>query len=200
MPLLDEVARNIAPGRQARLNLTAAQRTALADPDGRLALAVYRHLIGARRVTPGAPVYQMPFTPEAVRRVALRLGHGTVGRRHARALRDRLVEQDLLVPDGSYRPDYRNQAGDAPHRVPLYKIGRHLIHSIVRRARNSTPPAISKPLGSGQAGNTGSRGRGWRPKRRYWRHELFGDRSPPDVAARVRARMLSDDERSWTWK
>jgi hypothetical protein len=147
---LDDVIRNVAPGRQARFNLTAAQRAALADPDGRLALTILRHLIGARHVTPGAPVHQTPFTPEAVRRAALSLVYGTIGRAHARRLRARLVEQGILVPDGSYRPGYRDQAGDGPHRVPLYRIPRHLIHSIVRRARGTTPPAMSKPLGSGQ--------------------------------------------------
>jgi len=45
---LPAVLAAVAPGRVARLALTAEQHRALRDPDGRLALDVVRHLLGAR--------------------------------------------------------------------------------------------------------------------------------------------------------
>jgi hypothetical protein len=56
-PSLGAVLAAVAPGRTARLSLTAAQKRKLGDRDGQLALDVVRHVLGARvaAVAPAAP-------------------------------------------------------------------------------------------------------------------------------------------------
>lgn len=47
-PNLADVLAAITPGRVVRLDLTPEQRRAFRDRDGRIALDVVRHLLGAR--------------------------------------------------------------------------------------------------------------------------------------------------------
>jgi hypothetical protein len=48
-PLLQEVLAGVCRGCVVYLALTRAQKRALRDPEGQIALDVLRHLLGARR-------------------------------------------------------------------------------------------------------------------------------------------------------
>ena len=70
-PHLEDVLANVCRGRVAYLVLTRKQKRALHDPDGRIALDVLRHLLGARPMVPE----RFPLTEQAFQAVARRLGY-----------------------------------------------------------------------------------------------------------------------------
>jgi hypothetical protein len=71
VPQLESVLANVCRGRVAYVALTPEQNRMLRDPDGRIALDVLRHLLGARPLTPE----RFPLTEQAFQSVARRLGY-----------------------------------------------------------------------------------------------------------------------------
>src|SRR4051812_29578232 len=107
-PTLDVVIEAIAPGRIIRLRLTAEQRCALGDRDGRIALAVLRALIAARRrgAEPSTAPPEFPLVAHVIQAVGRRLGHGHVGIKRCHEIRRRLVAAQVIEDAGSYRQAY----------------------------------------------------------------------------------------------
>jgi hypothetical protein len=102
-PHLHDVLANVCRGRVAYICLTREQKRALRDSDGRIALEVLRHLLGARAAS-GSPGRAPKLFPPA------------------RALRRRIVETGVLQNGGSYRQQYRNRPGGSGFRVLLYLL------------------------------------------------------------------------------
>ena len=181
-PTLDGVLTAIVRGRVVRLDLTDEQKRQLRDPDGRLALHVLRHHLGARAaLTPEAPA-EFPLTEHAFQAVARRLGH-PVGIKRARRLRRRLLTLGVLEDAGSYRQVYRSTGGATGYRVPLFRAA---VRAVLRLAATPQPP-----IGIGVGVKRG-------PRLRWWQHPLFGDlsgRPPPGLTRATAARMRSRDER-----
>jgi hypothetical protein len=178
-PNLADVLRSVVRGRVARLSLNRAQKRALRDPDGQIALDVLRHLLGARAEN-GAPK-PFPLTEQTFQAVASRLGY-RVGIKKARALRQRLVETGVLEGWGSYRQPYRNRAGSSGFRVRLYRLGVG-----VRRSAALSKKRLSARLRPSSP----------RKRVRWWKHPLFGDyegRPPPEWdKERLRKRASLDE-------
>jgi hypothetical protein len=70
-PTLEQVLANVRAGNVVRLVLTKEQKRALKDADGRVALDVLRHLLGARPANPE----RFPLTEGVFQAVALKLGY-----------------------------------------------------------------------------------------------------------------------------
>jgi hypothetical protein len=99
--------------------LTREQKRALRDPDGRIALDVLRHFLGARPMVPE----RFPLTEQAFQAVARRLGY-VVGQKRCRRMIARLLAAGVIGGAGQYRQRYRNSAGCSGFCVRLYKLGR----------------------------------------------------------------------------
>ena len=84
-PRRDDVLANVCRGRVAYICLTREQKRALRDPEGKIALDVLRHLLGARPMTPE----RFPLTEQAFQAVARRLGY-VVGQKRCRRMVKRL--------------------------------------------------------------------------------------------------------------
>jgi hypothetical protein len=117
-PTLEHVLGNVLRGQVAYLVLTAEQKRALKDPDGRVALDVLRHLLGAR---PGNPE-RFPLTEQAFQMVAGKLGY-LVGQKRSRAMIRRRLEAGVIVGAGQYRQPYRNSGIRSGFCVALYLLG-----------------------------------------------------------------------------
>jgi hypothetical protein len=76
-PNAEGVLCHIVPGRERRLRLTPAQRRALADDDGLIALRVIRAVVAARRasVSPGEVPDTFPLVEDFVQSAAARGSH-----------------------------------------------------------------------------------------------------------------------------
>jgi hypothetical protein len=85
-PHLQDVLANVCRGRVAYICLTREQKRALRDSDGRIALEVLRHLLGARPMTPE----RFPVTEQAFQAVARRLGY-ILGQKRCRRMTPALV-------------------------------------------------------------------------------------------------------------
>jgi hypothetical protein len=171
------VLANICPGRVAYICLTPEQKRALRDPEGRIALEVLRHLLGARPMVPE----RFPLTEQAFQAVARRLGY-VVGQKRCRRMVKRLVTTQVVGPCGQYRQPYRNSAARSGFRVVLYKLGRRLRAS--RLAKRKRPVGKHAPVKAH-----------FRP--RWWHHPLFGDilgLPPPEIPPPRVQRMKSLDE------
>jgi hypothetical protein len=86
VPQLESVLANVCRGRVAYVALTPEQNRMLRDPDGRIALDVLRHLLGARPLAPE----RFPLTEQAFQSVARRLGY-VVGQKRCRGMTKRLL-------------------------------------------------------------------------------------------------------------
>ena len=102
-PNLEAVLAAFRPGRVVRLEISQEQRNELRDKEGRIALDVLRHLLGARAAV-GAPE-RFPLTERAIQALARKLGH-EVGQKRCRSLRRRLVAAGVLPASGHYRQPY----------------------------------------------------------------------------------------------
>lgn len=175
---LVDVLAAVRPGNAVRLSLTPAQKRALADPDGRIALNVVRHLLGARAssVKHGKARDAFPVTAETFAAVARKLGT-PVGTKRARALTHRLRAADVLTFSGSYPQRYGSR-----YRVKLYRLGT-VAASLLSQL----------PVGRRQVVK--------RKKRlRWYEHPLFGEpdgRPPPGLTKKRANQMRSRDELEW---
>jgi hypothetical protein len=86
VPRFEDVLASVCRGRVAYLVLTREQKGALRDPEGRIALDVLRHLLGARPMVPE----RFPLTEQAFQAVAGRLGY-VVGQKRCRRMVRRLL-------------------------------------------------------------------------------------------------------------
>ena len=176
-PHLQDVLAGVRRGRVAYICLTHEQKRALRDPEGRIALDVLRHLLGARPLTPE----RFPLTEQTLQAVALRLGY-VLGQKRCRRMVRRLLASEVILRCGHYRQPYRNSAARSGFRVSLYKLGQRL--GAPRPAKRKRPvgkPALVKAE--------------LRP--RWWQHPLFGDilgLPPPEIPRRDVRRMKSLDE------
>ena len=105
----------------SRLALTRAQKRALRDPEGQIALDVLRHLLGARPINPE----RFPLAEGAFQSIARRLGY-VVGQKRCRRMVRRLRETGVVGLCGQYRQSYRNSAVRSGFCVRLYMLGRRL--------------------------------------------------------------------------
>ena len=187
-PNLADVLSSVQAARTLPLSLSPNQKSAFRDCDGRLALSVLRHLLGARAISvrPSTPRDLFPLTEATFQAIARRLGC-RVGIKRSRQLLRRLTAAGVIAPSGSYRQPYRNGPGSTGFRVTLYQL------RVVVRV-SSAPSSRKRAVGSG--------GRVKRnPHLRWWHHELFGTpdgRPPPELTPRQR-RLRSADERCQTW-
>jgi hypothetical protein len=193
-PNLEDVLAAIVRGRVARLRLDDAQKHALRDRDGQLALDVVRHLLGARHasVHPGEPPAPFPLTEHCFAAVARALGR-PAGIKRSRVLLRRLLAEGVLERAGLYRQAYRDAAGASGYRVPLYRLAAGA-WGIARRLCG--PPGLKRAVGRRAPVKRV-------PKRRWWQHELFGTpdgRPPPQLTRRQRRMWKSPDERMGTWR
>lgn len=172
-PTLAGVLGSVVRGRVVRLSLEPEQKRALRDQDGKLALDVLRHLLGARAEN-GAPK-PFPLTEQTFQAVASRLAY-RVGIKKARALRRRLVEAEVIRVGGSYRQPYRNRPGGSGFRVLLYRLVSRLRRPALSRKRLSAGFSTSSP----------------RVRVRWWKHPSLettrGVHRPSGLRAVVRRR------------
>ena len=112
-PRLEDVLANTRRGRVVYVVLTSEQKRALRDPQGRIALDVLRHLLGAR--PKGAPE-RFPLAEQAFQAVALKLGY-VVGQKRCRRMVARLVRAKVIGRAGQYRQPYRNGPARSGFRV-----------------------------------------------------------------------------------
>ncbi len=176
-PHLQNVLASVVRGRVARLCLTPAQAKSLRDPEGRIALDVLRHLLGARPLVPE----HFPLTEQAFQAVANKLGY-VVGQKRCRRMVKSLITSGVIRRCGHYRQPYRNSAARSGFRVGLYKLGRRL-----RAPRLATR---KRPVGRPGLVKADSR-------LRWWQHPLFGDilgLPPPEIPRSSARRMKSLDE------
>jgi hypothetical protein len=117
---VEDVLAAVVPGRVTRLDLTAKQKRAFRDRDGRIGLDVLRHLDGSR-VSLGCQSGRFSLEEDAFQAVARRLGHNISDKR-CRAVIRRLIEADVLHPAGSYRQKYTNTGTRDRYRVKVYKL------------------------------------------------------------------------------
>jgi hypothetical protein len=115
-----EVLANVRRGRVAYLSLTRDQRRQFYDPDGKLALDVLRHLLGARTDRQE----RFPLTEGAFLAVARRLGH-EIGQKRSRRLIKRLLTTGVVASAGSYRQPYRESGLRTGFKVALHRLGRY---------------------------------------------------------------------------
>jgi hypothetical protein len=176
-PSLPDVLAKVCRGRVAYICLTREQKRALRDPEGRIALEVLRHFLGARPMVPE----RFPLTEQAVQAVARRLGY-VVGQKRCRRMIRRLLATGVVGSAGQYRQPYRNSAVRSGFCVQLYKLGWRLRAS--RLAKRKRPVGKRAPVkADGRA--------------RWWQHPLFGDllgRPPPEITRSRARRMHSLDE------
>jgi hypothetical protein len=176
-PRLQDVLASVRRGRVAYICLTPEQKRALQDPEGRIALDVLRHLLGARPLTPE----RFPLAEQAVQAVARKLGYA-VGQKHCRRMVKRLLAAGVVGPCGQYRQPYRNSAARSGFRVTLYKLGRRLrAPSLAKRKRPVGKHAPVKAYFH----------------LRWWQHPLFGDilgLPPPEIPRSWARRMTSLDK------
>jgi hypothetical protein len=176
-PDLQAVLADVCRGRVAYICLSREQKRALHDPEGRIALDVLRHLLGARPMTPE----RFPLTERAFQAVARRLGY-VVGQKRCRRMLRRLSTSGMVVRCGHYRQPYRNSAARSGFRVSLYKLGQRLrVPRIDKRKRPVGRHAVVKA--------------DVRP--RSWQHPLFGDilgLPLPEIPRSSARRMKSLDE------
>jgi hypothetical protein len=118
-PNLLDVLAAVVPGRVARLNLTAEQKQAFRDHDGRVGLDVVRHLEGAR-IHLGCQPGRFSLTEGAFQATARKLGH-EIGQKRCRAVIHRLTTE-ILSPAGSYRQKYKNTGTRSGYRVKVYRL------------------------------------------------------------------------------
>jgi hypothetical protein len=179
-PTLEHVLANVRRGRVAYLVLTAEQKRALKDADGRVALDVLRHLLGARPANPE----RFPLTGQEFQAVARKLGY-IVGQKRCRLMVRWLLEVGVIGRAGHYRQPYRNAAVRSGFCVALYRVG--------HRLQTRGPRPLSKrqrPVGTAAAVKPVFR-------LRWWQHPLFGDLlglPPPHLPRRTVRRMRSLDE------
>ena len=168
-PRLQDVLANVRRGRVVYLALTRAQKRALRDPEGQIALDVLRHLLGARPMTPE----RFPLTEQAFQTIARRLGY-VVGQKRSRQMVQRLLATGVIGLCGQYRQPYRNSAARSGFRVRLYKLGRRLRGP--RLAKRKRPVGKHTPVKRD-------------PRARWWQHPLFGDLlglPPPEIPPAAR--------------
>jgi hypothetical protein len=84
-PQLHEVLASVCRGRVAYVEVPKEQRRNFADTDGKIALDVLRHFLGARPANPE----RFPLTEQAFQAVARRIGY-IVGQKRCRAMIRRL--------------------------------------------------------------------------------------------------------------
>ena len=176
-PRRDDVLANVCRGRVAFVCLTREQKTALRDPEGRIALDVLRHLLGARAMTPE----RFPLTEQAFQAVAYRLGY-VVGQKRCRRMVRCLSASGVVVRCGHYRQPYRNSAARSGFRVALYKLGQRL--RVPRLATRKRPVGKQAPVKTDSCP-------------RWWQHPLFGDilgLPPPEIPRWWARRMKSLDD------
>jgi hypothetical protein len=176
-PHLQDVLAGVRRGRVAYICLAPEQKRALRDPEGRIALDVLRHLLGARPLAPE----RFPLTEQAFQAVARRLGY-VVGQKRCRSMVKRLATLGVVRRCGHYRQRYRNSAARSGFRVHLYKLGRLL--RTVRLATRKRPVGKHAPVKTDL-----------RPC--WWQHPLFGDilgLPPPEIPRWQARRMKSLDE------
>jgi hypothetical protein len=158
MPTLEQVLANVRLGRVVRLVLTAEQKRSLRDQDGRVALDVLRHLLGARPANPES----FPLTEQAFQVVARKLGY-QVGQKRCRMMISRLLEAGVVAGVGHYRQPYLNSATRSGFCVALYRLGRRVrpgsVRPLSKRQRPVGTPTAVKPVF----------------RTRWWQHPLFGD-------------------------
>jgi hypothetical protein len=194
-PNLEALLAAVESRRTIRLNLTREQKAAFRDRDGRIALDVFRHFVGARfaSVLPGEPPERFPLTAFTVQAVAWRLGY-EIGEKRCRAMTRRLVEAGIVVESGSYRQRYRLRAGRGSYRVRLLRLAAHALRAVVHRGATRYPR--HSPVGNRSSVKRAER-------RRWWQHPLFGspDGLPPPHLTRKNARRMRslDELAEWTW-
>jgi hypothetical protein len=179
-PTLERVLANVRRGQVAYLVLTAEQKRALRDPDGRVALDVLRHLLGAR---PGNPE-RFPLTEQAFQTVARKLGY-PVGQKRSRGMVRRLLEAGVIAGAGQYRQPYRNTGARSGFKVALFLLGRGALHVRARSSYKRKRPVGTRPAVKPKSGA------------RWWQHPLFGDLlglPPPGLPNRPARRTQSLDE------
>jgi hypothetical protein len=176
-PRLQDVLAGVRRGRVAYVCLIPEQKRAFRDPEGRIALDVLRHLLGARPLNPE----RFPLTEQAFQAVARKLGY-VVGQKRCRRMVRRLRATGVVGEVGQYRQPYRNSAARSGFRVTLYRLGRRLRAS--RLAKRKRPVGKHAPVKAH-----------FRP--RWWQHPLFGDilgLPPPEIPPPRLQRMKSLDE------
>jgi hypothetical protein len=142
-PTLTDVLAAVRRGNVAYIVTTCEQRRALSDPDGRIALDVLRHFLGARPPNPE----KFPLTEGTAQAVARKLGY-VIGQKHARALVRRLAAARVIVRAGQYRQAYRHSAARSGFNVALYKLGHRVATAAsLKRKRLSARgrPSSRKP-------------------------------------------------------
>jgi hypothetical protein len=172
LELLAEVRR----GRVAYLCLTPQQKRQFYDQDGKIALDVLRHLLGAR----ADHRERFPLTEGAFQAVARRLGY-EVGQKRARRLTKRLLATQVITGAGHYRQTYRSSGLRSGFRVALHRLGRLTARPASKAKRPVGKRRSVKP-------RTGAR---------WWQHALFGDicgLPPPEIPRSNLGRMRSLDE------
>ena len=174
-PTLEAVLAAFRPGRVARLELTRVQKLALRDADGKIALDVLRHLLGARQAV-DAPE-RFPLTERAIQAFTRKLGH-RIGQKRCRGLRHRLEAAGVIRASGHYRQPYRDSATRSGYRVRLFRLLRRApsLHSGKHPVGKHTSVKRSRRL-------------------RWWQHPLFGDPSglPPPGITRLASANASAD-------
>jgi hypothetical protein len=176
-PRLPDVLANVRRGRVVYLALTPKQKRALRDPEGKIALDVLRHLLGARPMNPE----RFPLTEQAFQAIARRLGYA-VSQKRCRQMVQRLLTTGVIGLCGQYRQPYRNSAARSGFSVRLYRLGRRLRSP--RLAKQKRPVGKHTPVKRDL-------------RARWWQHALFGDLlglPPPDLPSPVVRRMKSADE------
>jgi hypothetical protein len=176
-PHLQDVLAGVRRGRVAYICLTRERKRGLRDPEGRIALDVLRHLLGARPLAPE----RFPLTEQTFRAVACRLGD-VAGQKRYRRMVKRLLASGVIVRCGHYRQPYRNSAARSGFRVALYKLG--------QRLRASRLATRKRPVGKHARVKADLRPR-------WWQHPLFGDilgLPPPEIPRSSVRRMKSLDE------
>ena len=175
-PPLEQVIANVVRGRVAYLCLTREQKRQFNDSDGRLALDVLRHLLGAR----ADERERFPLAEIAFQAVAHKLGY-QIGQKRSRRLIKRLLGTGVITGSGHYRQPYRNTATRSGFKVALYRLGRHTARLASKAQR---------PVGKRRSVKS-------RIRPRWWQHPLFGDicgLPPPQIPRPNLGRMRSLDE------
>lgn len=174
---LEHVLADVRRGQVVYLVLTQEQKRALRDPDGKIALDVLRHLLGARPMNPE----RFPLTEQAFQMVARKLGYA-IGQKRCRHAIKRLRVAGVVVESGQYRQPYRDSPIRSGFCVALYKLGRRL--RVPRSLKRKRPVGTCAPVKA----TVGLR---------WWQHPLFGDLlglPPPHLPRRTVRRMRSPDE------
>ena len=196
----------VTPGHTVRLRLTADQKLLLRDRDGKIALDVLRHLVGALATlaaqTGGIGPDKFPFTGHAIQAVARKRGH-EVGVKRCYEMKRRLVDAAVIEASGSYRQPYTNNAAFTGYRVEVFSFARGVLGAIIGTAKHAAEALtyggrlrLQPPVGRGRLVKL-------ERKRRCWQHPVFGDYEglpPPELTARQRRSWRSQDERSRRWR